>query len=222
MRILTNEQGTDAWEVARKGRITASAIGKVLAGKGTKTRREYMLELCMDLEGIADFRDSAIWFEKGRQYEAHARGWYNWEREQVTETGFVLHDEYNWLGASPDGLVGADGCIEIKYRTFLHTYHDSNIKPITRLYDCQMQTVMWVCNRQWCDYVNYWRSDDHEKEQGHIRRVVRDEAKIRELEEAALIFWRDTLSLYRNRTGKEVFAFPFDNYKPPKEKTNGQ
>lgn len=210
MRILTDKQGTDAWEVARKGRITASCIGKILAGKGTKTRHEYMLQLVMDLEGIQDFRDSAIWFEKGRQYEAHARGWYNWEREQVTETGFVLHDEYNWLGASPDGLVGQDGSIEIKYRTYLHTYQDANTKAIPRLYEYQMQAVMWICNRNWCDYVNYWRSDKHEKEQGKIRRIERDDGKIRELEEAAFIFWRETLQLYRKRTRKEQFQFPWD------------
>jgi putative phage-type endonuclease len=213
MRILTEKQGTDDWDIARKGRITASSIGKVLAGKNTKTRREYMLQLVLDLEGIMDYADSAQWFEKGRIYEGHARGWYNWERETVTETGFVLHDEYNWLGASPDGLVGEDGSIEIKFREYLHTYHDSNIKPISRLYDCQMQTVMWVCNREWCDYVNYWRSDPHQKEQGHIRRVVRDEAKIRELEQACFIFWDDVLALYRKRTGKEHFTFPWDNRK---------
>jgi len=219
LRILTDKQGTDAWEVARKGRITASCIGKILAGKKTKGRHEYMLQLVMDLEGIEDFRDSATWYEKGRLYEAHARGWYNWEREPVTETGFVLHSKYNWLGASPDGLVGNDGCIEIKYRAFLHTYHDSNIKPISRLYESQMQSVMWICDRQWCDYVNYWRDDGVQKEQGHIRRIERDNGRIRELEEAAFIFWSDVLKLYRARTGNEKFSFPFDNYKEPKNET---
>lgn len=213
MRVLTDKQGTDAWEVARKGRITASAIGKILAGKGTKGRHDYKMQLVLDIEGIEDFRDSATWFEKGRTYEAHARGWYNWEREQVTETGFVLHDDYNWLGASPDGLVGDDGCIEIKYREFLHTYNDANTKAIPRLYYSQMQAVMWICNRQWCDYVNYWRSDAHEKEQGNIRRIVRDDGRIRELEDAAFVFWGEVLEKYRERTGKETFEFPFDNYK---------
>ena len=109
MRILTTTQGDDLWDIARKGRITASGIGNVLAGKGTKSRFEYRMQLCLDLEGVEDFRDSAIWFEDGRRYEGHARGWYDWNIATVTETGFVLHDEYNWLGASPDGLVGEDG-----------------------------------------------------------------------------------------------------------------
>lgn len=213
MRIITAKQGNDEWDAARKGRITASAIGKILAGKHTKGRHEYMLQLAMDLQGIEDFADSASWFEKGRMYEAHARGWYNWEREQVTEVGFVLHDEYNWLGCSPDGLIGDDGCIEIKFREYLHTYHDSNIKPTPRLYESQMQTVMWICNRQWCDYVNYWRDDMTSKEQGHIRRIERDNGRIRELEDAAFVFWAETLALYSKRTNKETFTYPFDTYK---------
>jgi len=175
-----------------------------------------MEQLVMDLQGIEDFQDSAKWYEKGRIYEAHARGWYNWNRTQVTEVGFVLHDEYNWLGASPDGLVGDDGCIEIKYREFLHTYHDSNVKPIPRLYLSQMQTQMWVCSRQWCDYVNYWRDDGVQKEQCHVRRIERDEARIKELEDAAFSFWADTLKRYREKTGKEQFTFPFDNYRGAK------
>ena len=210
MRILTDVQGNDMWEVARKGRITASSIGHVLAGHGTKSRYEYRMQLCLDLEGIEDFRDSASWFEDGRRFEAHARGWYNWNVAECSETGFVLHDEYNWLGASPDGLVGDDGCIEIKYRKNLRTYHDSNVKPISRLYASQMQAVMWVCDRQWCDYVNYWRSPDGKKEQAHVRRVVRDDGRIRELEEASLVFWREVLKLYQQRTGKETFLYPFD------------
>lgn len=220
MRILTTTQGTDEWEVARKGRITASSIAHVLAGRGTKSRYEYRMQLCMDLEGIEDFRDSASWFEDGRRYEGHARGWYNWNVAEVQEVGFVLHDDYNWLGASPDGLVGNDGCIEIKYRKTLKTFHDSNIKNVPRGYLSQMQTQMWVCDRQWCDYVNYWRDEGTQKEQAHVRRIYRDNGRIRELEEAALIFWGEVLKLYQTRTDKTTFLFPFDNVENYKRKTN--
>jgi hypothetical protein len=175
--------------------------------------------LVLDLEGVEDFQDTAFWFEEGRLYEGHARGWYDWHKSKVTETGFVLHDEYNWLGASPDGLVGDDGMIEIKYRKTLKTFHESNIKDPPRAYLSQMQTGMWVCNRQWCDYVNYWRSDEHQKEQAHVRRIYRDEGRIRELEEAALIFWSEVLAMFRKRTGKDQFLFPFDDIELYKKRT---
>ena len=219
MRVLTETQGDDKWDMARKGRITASSIGNVLAGKGTKSRYEYRLQLVMDLEGIEDFTDSAIWFEEGRLYEGHARGWYDFHAAPVTQIGFVLHDDYNWLGASPDGLVGDDGMIEIKYRKTLRTFHESNLKNPPRAYLSQMQTGMWVCNRAWCDYVNYWRDDKSQKEQAHVRRIFRDEGRIRELEEAAFIFWSETLALFRKRTGKDQFLFPFDDIELYKKRT---
>lgn len=211
MRVLTRLQGTPEWHLARKGRITASCINKVLAGKGTKGRQEYGLQLVLDLENIADFADSASWYEEGRKYESYARGWYSWDKNaDVDETGFVLHPKYNWFGCSPDGLVGDDGCLEIKYRKSTGTYEEAITKPIPRMYDYQMQAQMAVLEREWCDYVNYWRNDATGQEQGHTRRVHRDDGKIRELEEAAMLFWRDVVEYYQKRTGNDTFSFPWD------------
>lgn len=210
MRELCKTQGTREWEIARKGRITASAIGHVLAGRGTKSRDRYRMELILDLEGVDDFADTAKWFVHGRQYEQHALGWYNFHKQELEQTGFVLHDEYNWLGASPDGLVTADGMVEAKCRATLHAFEEANTKPIPRLYASQMQAGMWVCNRQWCDYLNYWRDDKTGKEQAHVRRIERDEGRIRELEDAALIFWKETIVEYCARNRCETYTFPWD------------
>lgn len=219
MRHLTKDQRSDDWEIARKGRVTASAIGKCMAGKNTKGRYEYMMQLIMDLEGIADFRDSAPWFEAGRKYEAHARGWYNWERQTtVQEVGFILHPEWNWFGASPDGLVGIEGMVEFKYRKTLQSFEEANTKPIPRSYEYQMQAQMSVCGRQWIDYCNYWRDDKTGKEQGHIRRLFRDDGQILELEQAAMLFWKDTVNTYRHRTKKDYIEFPFDAIQRKRER----
>ena len=210
MLILTDKQGTELWEVARKGRLTASCIGKILAGPNTKTRHDYIHDLVLDLEGIQDFRDSGSWYLEGRKYEGHARGWYDWNHEPVVETGFILHDEYNWIGCSPDGFVGNEGMVEIKFRKTLDTFDKSIIKPIPRVYRCQMQTQMWVCGKKWCDYTNYWRDDITGKEQGHVRRVVRDNAQIKELENAAFLFWEEVIKQYQERNGNVQFAYPWD------------
>lgn len=211
MRVLTEKQGTELWEVARKGRLTASAIGKILAGPNTKTRHDYIMELVFDLEGVGDFRDSGQWFIEGRKYEAHARGWYQWEKNvDVQETGFVLHDEYNWMGCSPDGFVGENGNIEIKFRKTLATYEKSITKPPPRLYRCQVQAQMWICDKLWTDYINYWRDDNTGKEQGHIRRIYRDEAEIKELENAAFFFWQAVIEKYQERNGNVQFSYPWD------------
>lgn len=213
MRVLTATQNTDDWYAARKGRITASNITKCLAGKNTKGRREYAMNIVLDLENVEDFRDDAPWFMEGRKYESYARGWYQWEHASVTEVGFVLHDEYNWLGASPDGLIGDDGNLEIKYRKNLTTFNDAIVKPIPRAYLYQMQLQMFVCDCQWTAYVNYWRNEALKKEQGHVQIVERDDALISELEDAAFAFWGgDVLDLWRERNGDKPIEFPWDEW----------
>lgn len=212
MRILCTEQNTDEWELARKGRVTASMIDKVLAAKHTKGRFEYMTNLILDLEGVADFKDEAPWFLKGKKYERDALGWYQVESDQVVhQTGFVLHDDYNWLGCSPDGLVGNDGMVEMKYRSTPTTFETARTKPLTRAYEYQMQCQMGICDRKWIHYVNYYRNESGTQEQGHIRLIERDDGKIRELEEAAMIFWLETVRGWKNRTGKDFIVFPFDS-----------
>ena len=212
MRILCTEQNTDEWELARKGRVTASMIDKVLAAKHTKGRFEYMTNLILDLEGVADFKDEAPWFLKGKKYERDALGWYQVESDQVVhQTGFVLHDQYNWLGCSPDGLVGNDGMVEMKYRSTPTTFETARTKPLTRAYEYQMQFQMGICGRKWIHYVNYYRNESGSQEQGHIRLIERDDGKIRELEEAAMLFWLETVRGWKNRTGKEFIEFPFDS-----------
>ncbi len=214
MRVLTEDQRSNDWLLARRGRITASSIDKALAGKNTKTRAKYIENRVLDLMGIADFADDARWFALGRKHEPFALGWYQDEYDvDVEETGFILHDEYNWLGASPDGLVGDDGGIEAKFRVSLRTFHDACTKPITRAYQYQMQACMWVTGRRWWDYLNYWRSVCGTKEQGHVRRVMRDEALINEIESASLVMWRDIVLEYMRVSGENEVVFPWDREK---------
>lgn len=213
MRILTTDQRSERWQAARRGRVTASCIDKVLAKPNTKARRGYIDKLVLDLEGIDDFADDAHWFTLGRKFEPYALGWYQDEKQvDVENTGFILHDQYNWMGASPDGLVGPRGGVEAKFRTSLRTFHDACTKPLTRAYEYQMQACMWVCEKEWWDYLNYWRSVDGKKEQGHIRRLERDDGKIKEIEEAGLVFWRDVVTAHFRQTGKREIVYPFEKW----------
>lgn len=211
MRVLVDEQRTEAWHAARRGRITASNVNKIRAGKGTKTRKDYIDTLVLDLDDVDDFADSAPHFEFGRKLEPYAIAWYSFEKDvDVEETGFVLHPDYNYLGASPDGLIGDRGRLEVKCRRNLKTYHDACVKPITPAYAYQMQAELCVCGGDWIDYVNYWRHPGGHKEQGHIRRIMRDEAMIKEIENAAVVFWRDVVREYIRETGNEFYTFPWD------------
>lgn len=204
MKVLTTEQRTPEWHMARRGKITASRIGDVLAGAGTKRRQAYRLQLVLDLEGVDDFatseEDLAPWQRDGVAWEEWARGWYAWQPgcQEVTTTGFVVSDEVEFVGCSPDGLVGQDGGIEIKFHKNLRLLRE-NVDRVPRATSDQMQMAMHVCNRQWWDLVNFWRDDQMNLEKGHILRVWRDPSRIDYLLERSASFYLEVLEEVKRR-----------------------
>jgi hypothetical protein len=90
-------------------------------------------------------------------------------------------------GASPDGLVGEDGLIEIKApNTANHIdYLLANAPPPQ--YVKQMQWQMACTGRLWCDFVSY---DPRlpEELQLFVVRLHRDDAMIAEMETAVVAF----------------------------------
>jgi len=181
VRILCDEQRTPEWNEARRCKITASSASLALSKRGGKGRQNYIEKLVEDIEGIPDFadEDNPPWFIDGVYYESWARGWYSWTFDKdVRTTGFIIHDEYQWLGCSPDGMLDPDGGLEIKYRKTLKTFKEHAQTGKVAAVMPQVQTTLFITGRRWWDYVNYWRSDDHELEKGHVQRIERDDAYI--------------------------------------------
>lgn len=203
MKILCDQQRSQEWFEAKRGRISASDVHKCMMAPETKGRRYYIEKIADDLEGIPDFDDHDLkpWFADGVYYESWARGWYQFTFDtDVTETGFVVHDDYDWIGCSPDGLIGTDGLIEIKYRSYMHTFKEHAVDGKVKSVNPQVQCQMFVTGRTWCDYVNYWRSDDHELEEGHVQRIYRDDEYIEEtMLPAILTFWDDVANEMEQR-----------------------
>jgi predicted phage-related endonuclease len=97
----------------------------------------------------------------------------------VDEVDFVHHPLLE-AGASPDGLVGEDGCIEIKCpntATMLEYIED---RSVPRKYLLQMQWQLACTGRNWCDFVAF-----DPRLPKHLRllviRVPRDESVIAEI-----------------------------------------
>lgn len=203
MKVVCDTQRTPEWFAAKRSRLSASMAQCALAGRGTKTRREYVYKIADDIEGIPDFaeQDNPPWFTDGIFFESWARGWYAFKFDvDVAETGFVVHDDYSFIGCSPDGFVGTDGMIEIKYRKYLRTFKKYAAAEATRSVIAQVQTQMFVCDKRWVDYVNYWRSVDHEMEKGHVQRIFRNDAYIENtLFPAFVKLWEDIQSECRYR-----------------------
>lgn len=156
------EQRTDEWYAERAGKVTASRIIDVMAksktdGKPLAGRKNYLAELvCERLTGTAaqGFCSSAM--QHGIDTEPQARAMYELEHGvTVIETGFVPHPKLADTGASPDGLVGEDGLVEIKCpntATHLDTLRGAKIN---RKYLLQMHWQMICTERAWCDFVSF-------------------------------------------------------------------
>lgn len=153
-------QGSAEWHQARCGKVTASRIADVMAKTKTgygASRANYMAELVAErLSGspAEGFTNSAMAW--GTEQEPEARRAYEfWRNVEVQEVGFVPHPKIAASGASPDGLVGKDGLVEIKCpntATHLETLLGS---AADRKYVLQMQWQMACTGRAWCDFVSF-------------------------------------------------------------------
>lgn len=179
-------QGTDEWKAVRLGKVTASRIADATAktkSGWSASRANYMADLLAErLTGKPrdGFTSSAM--QWGTDMEPEARLFYGFMNDlAVEQVGFVLHPTIGGSGASPDGLVGDDGLLEIKCPNTA-THIDTLLgAAIDGKYVKQMQWQMACTGRAWCDFVSF---DPRlpERMQFHCRRVERDDAMIGELE----------------------------------------
>jgi putative phage-type endonuclease len=154
------DQRTAEWFAARVGKVTASRIADVCARTKTgwgASRKNYMAELVAErLTGqrTEGFTNAAM--QWGTDTEPEARISYEFYRDAtVAETGFVPHPSIAETGASPDGLIGVDGLVEIKCpntATHLETLLGGTMPE---KYFLQVQWQMACTGRQWCDFASY-------------------------------------------------------------------
>lgn len=153
------EQGTDEWLRVRAGKITGSefyplisaSTGKGRGGHINYCRKKAVEKIC----GIetATFKSGAML--QGTEREPYARMAYELLKGvEVEQVGFVELNEY--VGCSPDGLVGEDGILEIKSKT-----DDGHAKLLLGeedfeiYYVWQALYVAYVCDRKWADLISY-------------------------------------------------------------------
>ena len=170
------DQRTDEWFQARMGKVTASRMADVMAkikSGEAAARRNYRMELlCQRLTGRIEEGFVSSPMQRGTELEPIARGTYEGETGQmVEEVGFIVHPEIDQMGASPDGLVGDDGMLEIKCpntATHIDFIMTGKIDPA---YQWQMTCQMVCAGRQWCDFVSF---DDRLPEELQYRCVRYD------------------------------------------------
>jgi len=186
------EQRSDEWFSARLGKVTASKLSDVVAstrsGSESAYRRTYRLQLVTErLTGKRTeiFVNQAM--QHGIDTEDEARNFYVFKHDDVEETGFVDHPTIKMAGASPDGLVGDDGLIEIKCRQPQNHTETLISHQIPSRYKLQMYWQMACTGRKWCDYVSYCPSFPDELKMVVIRLEWNDK-QIALLEEEVIKF----------------------------------
>ena len=176
MKIYNFEQRTEDWYNIRKGKMTASNAETIIAnGKGLET---YIYNLMAEYYSSAE-KENYINadMQRGIDLEPEARLEFEFYTDlDVQEVGFIEYNDF--IGVSPDGLIGDDGLIEIKCPNdsiYFKLLLSNNIKPE---YIAQMQMQMYVTDRQYCYFVSY--NPNFEKSL-YIKKINRDEEMIDKL-----------------------------------------
>ena len=178
------EQRSEEWFQARLGKVTASRVADVLAkikSGESASRRNYKIQLVSERltgEKQETYINQAM--QDGIDREQFARDRYVQQFGEVEEVGFVKHPTLE-AGASPDGMVGDDGIIEIKCP--MGSTHTETLmtQDIPSKYIPQVQFQLLVTGRKWCDFVSY-NPMFPEHLQVFVKRIEADPVYQKELE----------------------------------------
>ena len=206
MKIIDCEQGSPEWFAARLGKVSASRMADVTAKTKTgwgASRLNYAAELVAErLTGAKADKFSNAAMQWGTDQEPLARRMYEFMTDAaVVLIGVALHPSISMACASPDGLVGSDGLVEIKCpntATHIETLLGGEIDG---KYVKQMQWQLACTGRAWCDFVSFDPRMPADM-QIDIQRVHRDPVLIAELEEAVRLFLADVEATVARLIGK--------------------
>lgn len=155
-------QRTAEWLRDRTGCLTASRFADVMARKrdGSPTKAYYDLIDTLIAERVTGDSigiGTTAAMQWGIDHEDEARAEYEAQTGSFVDLcGFIPHPTVDWLGASPDGLVGSDGLVEIKcpYSTVVHLRRIA-AKVVPEEYRPQMLLQLICTGRKWCDFVDF-------------------------------------------------------------------
>lgn len=157
MKIIDVVQNSKEWFAAKCGIPSSSEFDKIVTTKGepSKQRQKYLYRLAGEtITGISEESYQNETMLRGKEMEFEARKLYSLiSGKKVQEVGFCLAEGF---GASPDGLVGKNGVLEIKCPIIsTHVgYLLENKLPID--YWQQLQGQLLVTDREWVDFCSYY------------------------------------------------------------------
>jgi len=145
-------QGSEAWHKLRAGIVTASELHRIITPSKlslSEQRHEYQAHLLMEwIWGQPILSDEETkWMQAGTDQQDTAMRAYEFETgSDVTYAGFYTTDD-GMIGASPDGLVGEHGLLEIKGRKpVLHLLSMMRKEEFALSHRIQVQGQLYVCD----------------------------------------------------------------------------
>lgn len=189
------EQGSPEWHALRCGKVTASRVADVIAktkSGPSASRATYMGQLIAErLTGVVAESYTNAAMQWGTETEADARAAYEfYTGNTVAEVGFLTHPAIQMSGASPDGLVGDTGLVEIKCPNTATHIETLLSGTVPTKYRTQMMWQMACSTREWCDFVSFDpRMPEHMRL--FIKRVEWDDATGLELTSEVARFLRE-------------------------------
>ncbi|MDC0183035.1 YqaJ viral recombinase family protein [Nitrosomonadales bacterium] len=206
---MTAPQGTQEWLKKRLGKITSSTIHKIMSSKeNSSTRTRLMQDLIFErISGSPTKNIVTAPMARGLELESEARKAYELQNEIVILSGFIEHPTIKDAGASPDGLIGDDGLIEIKCLN--KKSHEEIIRKqvLPRQYYIQIQFQLACTQRLWCDFVAYHPDADKPL---YVQRIKPEIKLIKEIHEKALVFISEVEEKYREmkkRNSEELYKY---------------
>ena len=158
------EQRSPVWFQARREKITGSVTGAILGLSPFMKPIDVMRNMVREYHGAErDFRGN-IATEYGTANEQTATTHLEMFHldQPVVETGFHTHSELEWLGASPDGLLGEDGLVEIKCPFGQRNKDAPEFKSLLDMphYYAQVQIEMYCTGRKWVKFYQWAPNGD--------------------------------------------------------------
>lgn len=163
LHVYRFEQRSPDWHARRCGLVTASTIDRLITPTlkvaANDTSRGVVANLAAERitgqPGDSGYLSDDML--RGILHEPYARDRYaEVNGVEVEEVGLLVLDRDGWeLGASPDGLVGTEGGVEIKCpRPKAHVL-TIIADEVPSQYVAQVQTSLYVSGRAWWDYVSF-------------------------------------------------------------------
>ena len=155
MNIL---QRSEDWYSERCGKVTASRVKDLNAkpSKGKALNALGLTILAERLTGVQKETPTNFAMQWGIDNEPHAIAAYENETGFfVNGTGLIDHPFIEMFGASPDGLVGENGQIEVKCPDTTTHLNTLLTKEVPGEYIPQITSQLACTRREWCDFVSY-------------------------------------------------------------------